>query len=84
MKNKYFLAASVALACLAAQTQNSAAAVRVYKNCSLLNNDYPGGVAKPGALNRGGKTKFQPKYDLNLYLVNSKSDRDKDGVACEK
>lgn len=57
---------------------------KVYKNCSALNKDYPGGVALPGAKNKGGKTKKIPIYDKNLYEMNKKSDRDKDGIACEK
>lgn len=57
---------------------------KVYKNCSALNKDYPGGVALPGAKNQGGKTKKTPIFDKNLYEMNKKSDRDKDGIACEK
>ena len=46
--------------------------------------NYPGGVALPGAVNSGGKTRFVPKFSKKLYLANQKSDRDKDGIACEK
>ena len=60
------------------------AAAKVYKNCTELNKVYPGGVALPGAVNSGGVTKKQPKYDKALYNANKKSDRDKDGIACEK
>lgn len=63
---------------------NSFAETKVFKNCSELNKVYPGGVAKPGAINRGGITKNEPKYDLSLYKANKKSDRDGDGIACEK
>jgi hypothetical protein len=45
---------------------------------------YPGGVALPGAINAGGATKQAPTYDKKLYEANKKSDRDKDGIACEK
>jgi hypothetical protein len=38
----------------------------------------------PGAINSGGVTKKTPKYSKALYLANQKSDRDKDGIACEK
>jgi hypothetical protein len=60
------------------------AATNVFKNCTALNKVYPGGVAKPGAVNKGGATKKEPKYDKALYTANKKSDRDKDGIACEK
>lgn len=59
-------------------------AAKKFKNCTELNKIYPGGVAKPGAINRGGMIKKEPKYDLKLYTANKKSDRDSDGIACEK
>ncbi len=63
---------------------SSLAAPKVFKNCTELNKVYPGGVAMPGAVNRGGATKKEPKYNKALYNANKKSDRDKDGIACEK
>ena len=60
------------------------AAAKVFKNCTELNKVYPGGVAMPGAVNSGGITKKEPKYNEALYNANKKSDRDKDGIACEK
>ena len=60
------------------------AAAKVFKNCTELNKIYPGGVAMPGAINAGGTTKKEPKYNKALYIANKKSDRDKDGIACEK
>jgi hypothetical protein len=66
-------------------TSNSAqAAAKVFKNCTEPNKVYPGGVALPGAVNAGGMTKLNPKFDKKLYGANKKSDRDKDGIACEK
>ena len=62
---------------------SSQAAAKVFKNCTELNKVYPGGVALPGAVNAGGATKKEPKYDKALYNANKKSDRDKDGIACE-
>ncbi len=62
----------------------SFAAVKKFKNCTELNKVYPGGVALPGAVNAGGATKQTPTYDKKLYEANKKSDRDKDGIACEK
>ncbi|CAN2187998.1 Excalibur calcium-binding domain containing protein [Candidatus Nanopelagicaceae bacterium] len=63
---------------------SASAAAREFKNCTELNKMYPGGVALPGAVNAGGNTKKIPKYNKALYLANQKSDRDKDGIACEK
>ena len=60
------------------------AAAKKFKNCSELNKIYPGGVALPGAVNAGGVTKKEPKYDKALYTANKKSDRDGDGIACER
>jgi hypothetical protein len=62
----------------------AAQASKVFKNCTELNKVYPGGVALPGAVNAGGMTKMTPKFDKKLYEANKKSDRDKDGIACEK
>ena len=56
----------------------------MFKNCTELNKVYPGGVAKPGAVNKGGATKKEPTIDAALYKANKKSDRDGDGIACEK
>ena len=63
---------------------HSYAAAKKFKNCTELNKVYPGGVALPGAANKGGATKKTPKYDKALYTANKKSDRDGDGIACEK
>ena len=60
------------------------ATAKKFKNCTELNRVYPGGVALPGANNAGGATKKEPKYDKALYTANKSSDRDKDGIACEK
>ena len=60
------------------------AAAKKFKNCTELNKIYPGGVALPGAVNAGGVTKKEPKYDKALYTANKKSDRDGDGIACER
>lgn len=57
----------------------------VYKNCKELNKIYPGGVAKDAKVkNKGGKTKLKPFVSAELYAKNNKSDRDKDGIACER
>lgn len=59
------------------------AGAKEYANCSELQKDYRGGVARQGAVNQGGSTKYKPHYDDALYEANRKSDRDKDGIACE-
>jgi len=76
--------ASICLGLVVAFPTQSNAAVKKFKNCTELNKVYPGGVAKPGAVNKGGKTKNQPTINAALYKANIKSDRDKDGIACEK
>jgi hypothetical protein len=46
------------------------AAAKTFKNCTELNKVYPGGVALPGAVDSGGKTKKTPKYNKALYISN--------------
>jgi hypothetical protein len=58
-----------------------------YANCTAMRLDYKGGVARPGAVDRranGERAKYTPVYSGSLYNANTKSDRDKDGVACEQ
>lgn len=63
----------------------SAAGPKVYKNCTTLNKDYKGGVAKSAkSKNKGKATKFKPLVNSNLYEINRKLDTDKDGIVCEK
>jgi hypothetical protein len=81
---KRVLVASICLGLLIAFPSHSNAAAKKFKNCTELNKVYPGGVALPGAVNAGGVTKQAPKFDKRLYEANQKSDRDKDGIACEK
>ena len=81
---KRFLIAGICVGLTFVVLPSSQAAAKVFKNCTELNKVYPGGVALPGAVNSGGVTKKEPKYDKALYNANKKSDRDKDGIACEK
>ena len=81
---KRLLIATISLGLTIGLMPSSQAAAKVFKNCTELNRIYPGGVALPGAVNAGGKTKKEPKYDKALYIANKKSGRDKDGIACEK
>lgn len=58
---------------------------KTYKNCTELNKDYKGGVARNSKVkNKGGKTKYKPFVSQELYDANKKSDRDKDLIACER
>jgi hypothetical protein len=79
---KLLYAALILTLSLPATSANAAA--KEFKNCTELNKVYPGGVALPGAVNAGGMTKLTPRFDKKLYEANKKSDRDKDGIACEK
>ena len=81
---KKLVAVTVCIGLLTAFPSTSNAAAKKFKNCTELNKVYPGGVALPGAVNAGGATKKEPKYDKALYTANKKSDRDGDGIACEK
>lgn len=81
---KRIVVASICLGLIIVFPSQSNAAAKKFKNCNELNKVYPGGVAKPGAVNKGGATKNEPTIDAALYKANIKSDRDKDGIACER
>lgn len=58
-----------------------------YQNCTKLNKVYPHGVGKPNAVDKvraGSPRVTNFKKSLPLYRANDKSDRDGDGIACEK
>ncbi|MFD2444192.1 excalibur calcium-binding domain-containing protein [Bacillus sp. CGMCC 1.16607] len=56
-----------------------------FKNCTELNKIYKGGVARTkDAKNKGGKTKYTPTVSTEMYDANTRLDRDKDNIACEK
>jgi len=58
---------------------------KTFKNCTALNRVYRHGVGKPGARDKtSGRPVTNFKRSKALYKANSKSDRDKDGIACEK
>jgi len=79
-----YLTIALSFGLVIGMSQTTYAAAKKFKNCTELNKVYPGGVAKPGAVNKGGATKKEPTIDAALYKANIKSDRDKDGIACEK
>ena len=64
----------------------SAAPAQTFANCTEMHKVYKGGVAKPGARDAraSGRARYAPKVSLALYTANTKSDRDKDGIACER
>ncbi len=65
--------------------QPADAAPTKFKNCTMLNQTYKGGVAKNATVrNKGGKTKYTPTVNAAIYNSHTKLDRDKDGIACER
>lgn len=91
--NKKFFAAAATFTFTFGITAPAIAADPVkFKNCSALYKEYPGGIAKNGAVDmtkKKGKLvpaspKKSPFVDDAWYAKNYKLDKDKDGVACEK
>jgi len=62
----------------------NAVKIRKFKNCTELNMVYPHGVAKKGYKKTASGYTGKPFVNTKLYKANQGSDRDKDGVACEK
>ena len=63
------------------------AAAKHFKNCTDLNKVYKHGVGKKGAKDKvRGHTKKVTNFTVSnaLYAANRNSDRDNDGIACEK
>ncbi|RIV41282.1 excalibur calcium-binding domain-containing protein [Micromonospora radicis] len=63
------------------------AAAPKFKNCAAMHKKYKHGVGKKGARDKvRGKTKPVTNFKVStaIYNANTKLDRDKDGVACEK
>ncbi len=58
---------------------------RDYPNCTALHRVYPHGVGRPGAVDH---THGDPVRNFTrsrvVYRLNTESDRDRDGIACEK
>ncbi len=85
---KKLLIATAATTMLVGGTAHAADAAthaKKFKNCTALNHTYAHGVGRSGAHD---KTSSRPvtnfKRSTALYNANKKSDRDKDGIACEK
>ena len=78
-------AALLAPASLALAGPADAAGPKTYRNCTALNKVYSHGVGKPGAVDKTSATKVTTfTRNAKVYKANTKSDRDKDGIACEK
>ena len=88
--HKLHRAAATTLVALATTTAvmavtGPAEAVTRFANCTAMHNVYPHGVAKgPLAANYQVRQGYgRPAVRPLVYSVNSFSDRDKDGTACE-
>lgn len=60
---------------------------KTYANCTALRKVYPHGVGKSGAKDKtasGSDPVTNFVRDTKTYDLNKKSDRDKDGIACEQ
>jgi hypothetical protein len=56
-----------------------------YANCTALHTVYVHGVGRSGAKDKTSGTPVTTFYrNTGLYNLNTKLDRDKDGIACEK
>ena len=60
-----------------------------YANCTAMHKVYAyrGGIKRVGAHDKrtdGGHAKYAPYVSTKRYNLNTKSDRDHDGVACEQ
>jgi hypothetical protein len=89
MKKAIVLACSVALILGFWSTSTDVVMAKTkivkYANCKALNQVYKGGVARSSSVkNKGGKTKYKPFVSKELYAANTKLDRDKDLIACER
>jgi hypothetical protein len=63
----------------------SHAAAKRFKNCTALNKVYSHGVGRQGARDRTSGTPVTGfKVSTRLYAANRGSDRDGDGIACER
>ena len=89
-KTRRFMTATVAALALtvpAGALTGSAEALTPHKfaNCTALNKVFKHGVGKPNAHDHTSGTPVTNfKKSLAWYKKNAGSDRDKDGIACEK
>ena len=78
--------AAVVAGCLLPAATASASTARHFANCTAMHKVYAHGVGKKYAHDHvsSGKPVTNFKRSNALYAANSGSDRDHDGVACEK
>lgn len=92
MKRVFVLCLTVGLlgapsALLSASQADAASGARYFSNCTELQRVYPHGVGKRKAKDRvRGSTRPVTTFKRSnaLYKANRHSDRDGDGVACER
>jgi hypothetical protein len=77
--------AAAAVTSLVIGTATPAHAAKTYANCTAMHKVYKHGVAKSGtAANKQVRAGYgRPAVKPKVYAANTKSDRDKDGTACE-
>jgi hypothetical protein len=79
------LAVPAALPAASPAAPTATASAKTYQNCTALNRAYPHGVGRSGARDKtSGAPVTNFKRSKALYMANRKSDRDGDGIACEK
>lgn len=81
------LSASTGVASASAALPGVSIAGKTFANCTALNAVYKHGVGKSGAKDKvsgSSKPVTNFKVSTTVYKQNTKSDRDKDGIACEK
>lgn len=86
MKVTLALAAAATAVVLGAAVPASASVrIRTFTNCTAMHKVYPHGVGKFGAHDHtSGRPVTNFFRNNRLYAANSRLDRDKDGIACEK
>ena len=77
------------LVVVASPAQAVYAPIKSFANCTAMHKVYAyrGGIKRVGAHDRrtdGGHAKYAPYVSTKRYNLNTNSDRDHDGVACEQ
>jgi hypothetical protein len=65
--------------------RNSFDLTKVHRNCASVWREFDGGIAKSASSrNKGVRARKAPTVFASLYNLNSKLDRDRDGIVCER